>query len=234
MIKKSLTVFVFLLSFVVNANAKGVFTVYSEPYTYPSTPIVNYAQNNQFLMGKWKAVKGARSLGGEKDRKVHSSVRLIDSRGSFPSLPTAVHRLNQKTYSLNDMIKLVILKRVSRSAKIKKSNNRTNVANVTTAKKTLILTLYYPLDIYTLTPRQKVLLISKLKSYKSKKLYVEGYTDCAGSREYNNVLARKRAENVAQFLNRHGFNAVVLPSFGKYHTLKTAKESRRVEIYVEK
>ena len=128
------------------------------------------------------------------------------------------------------MIKYIILKKVMRI----ENKRQNNIHQYKNTKKTLILTLYYPLNIYALTPEQKVFLLAKLRHFKDKKLYIEGYTDCRGSKKYNNTLAQKRAKTVVVFLNKHGFKSVGMPSFGKYHTLKTAKKSRRVEVYVEK
>ena len=206
-----------------NAYA-GTLTVYSTPYTYHSS-VVSYAQANQFVIGKYSK-KG-----------IKKAAKPVISRGS-PPLPTAVHRFSVNSYSLNDMIKYLILKRVAnmegRAAvqhrpspphrkRVKKSN-----------QKVLILTLHYPINVYTLTRRQKAILLSKLKPFKNKKIYVEGYTDCSGTKRYNDWLANKRAKTVVSFLRKLGYSAVELPSYGKYHTLKTAEESRRVEIYVEK
>ena len=208
-----------------NAHAE-TFTIYSIPYTYHSD-IVSYAQTDQFVMGRY----------------YRTPVKPVNSRG-LPPLPTAVHRFNQSRFTLNDMIKYMILRRVAgiegrsrtpvrrRSAVVNKSLVIGSI--VIQHSKFRILTLHYPLNVYTLTPQQKVLLIAKLRPFKGRKLYVEGYTDYSGTKKYNDWLAKERAEAVVAFLNRHGFKAVELPSYGKYRMLKTAQESRRVEVYVEK
>ena len=217
----------------------GTLTIYSTPYTYHSD-IVNYAQTDQFVIGKTNHKKAAKP---------------IISRGS-PPLPTAVHRFSTNIYSLNAMIKYLVLKRVAsmegrsrtpvrhRPAVVNKSLVVRQIVNGYQLNgysqssihnsKFLILTLHYPINVYTLTLKQKAVLLSKLKPFKDKKLYIEGYTDCIGTKKYNDRLARERAKAVVVFLKKHGYKAVELPSFGKYHTLKTAEESRRVEIYVEK
>lgn len=181
-------------------------TIYSTPYTYNAN-IVRYAQTNQFVIGV----------------PPKQNTKLINSRGR-PLLPTAVHRIGSTT--LNNLLKYAILQRVSETEGHVKPQRH--------LKKVVAYVLHYPLNAYALTTKQKVSLLSKLKPFKGKRLYVEGYTDCSGSKKYNNKLAKQRAEAVVAFLNKHGFKATELPSYGKYHTLKTAKKSRRVEVYVEK
>ena len=92
--------------------------------------------------------------------------------------------------------------------------------------------VHYPIDVYTLTSDQEAHLLGKLQHYKNRLLYIEGFTDCTGSREYNDKLANNRAKTVAEFLKKHDFKVKVLPSYGKYHTLRTDEESRRTVIYV--
>ena len=186
-------------------NAHAV-TVYNTPYTYAAN-IVRYAQTYQFVIGTPPKQKA----------------RLVNSRG-YPLLPTAVHRTGSTT--LNNLLKLAILQRVAETeGHIKPQHHSETV---------VACVLHYPLNVYVLTAKQKVLLLSKLRPFKGRKLYVEGYTDCKGGKKYNDKLANQRAEAVVAFLNEHGFKAVKLPSYGKYDTLKTAKQSRRVEVYVEK
>ena len=240
-------VVLFLTFLSLNAHA-GVLTIYNTPYTYNAN-VVNYAQSNQFIIGKPKPTDRVHAdtklvepyqrvwhrLGsGSSDRR---TVKPVNSRGR-PPLPTAVHRFNvarhqtpiANHHSLSSMIKYMILKKVMRV----ENRSRAGVHQRKDAKKTLVLTLHYPLNVYALTPGQKVFLLAKLRHFKDKKLYVEGYTDLKGSKKYNNHLARDRAKTVVAFLNKHGFKAVEMPSFGKYHILKTAKKSRRVEIYAKK
>ncbi len=216
-----ISLIVLLLSVLsLNAHA-GAFTIYSIPYTYRSD-IVSYAQTDQFVMGRY----------------YRTPVRPVNSRGR-PPLPTAVRRPNRYTrFTLNDVIKYMILRRVAGIEGRAKAWHSPSLSHQKWISKdhqrTLILTLHYPINVYTLTPQQKVSLLAKLRLFKDKKLYVEGYTDCSGTKAYNDKLAKLRAEAVVKFLNKHGFKAVELTSYGKYHTLKTAKQSRRVEIYVEK
>ncbi len=221
--------FVILLVMVLSLNAHaGQVLIYNAPYTY-SPDIVKYAQSNQFIIGKYHK----------------HNIKPVNSRG-LPPLPTAVRRFNiahhqspvtihqplttihhsltTNHHSLSSMIKHIILREAISRNGVYKQNK----------PKTLVLTLYYPLNIYALTPKQKVFLLAGLRHFKGEKLYIEGYTDCSGTKKYNNKLADKRAKAVVGFLNKHGFKAVKMPSFGKYHTLKTAKESRRVEIYAKK
>lgn len=93
----------------------------------------------------------------------------------------------------------------------------------------ILAVVHYPLNAYLLTKKDKEHLMKKLKNYKGI-LYVRGFTDCSGSKKYNDILAEKRAEEVSNFLRKHGFRVVVLKSIGKCCTLETADESRRVEI----
>ena len=65
------------------------------------------------------------------------------------------------------------------------------------------------------------------------KLYVTGYTDSKGSKQYNEVLAGKRALGVAKVLKKREYNNVIVEAKGKccYAELNTEDaKNRRVEI----
>ncbi len=206
---------IFFFILVLSANA-GTITIYNAPYTYQSD-IVDYATTNTFIIGIPPEVK--LSAKAKPSTKVKLSGYIKNKKQSlksrrYPSLPAAFQGFN------GSLVKNILI----RSMGIKEKP----------VSKSLILTIYYPLNVYKLTSRQEALLISKLARYKNKKLYIEGYTDCSGSREYNNKLAQKRADTVILFLKKHGYKAVKIPSYGNYHTLKAAKLSRRTEVYAER
>ena len=203
----SLSLAFFMVS---NVFALGV---YQERYTYPDTPVVRYATTSQFLIEKGGFSYGCRSLMGGRPS---------------PPAPVRESRMNVNLSSL--IVKSFIAKVLSRyeghKEKTKKAKNGKGVSMKEVA------VVHYPIDVYTLTDKQESELIGELQKYKNRLLYVEGFTDCSGTRAYNNELANERAKSVAGFLKKHGFRVKTLPSWGKYQTLKTDEASRRTVVYV--
>jgi outer membrane protein OmpA-like peptidoglycan-associated protein len=78
------------------------------------------------------------------------------------------------------------------------------------------------------------------KKYNDTTLEVEGHTDSIGSAEYNRSLSRRRANNVADYLNDHGVRQSRLDIVGRGESDPIASNStssgrqrnRRVEIHV--
>ncbi|GEM_PF-4535820 len=87
------------------------------------------------------------------------------------------------------------------------------------------LNIYFPFDSYQINRAGKKLLDEFAKT--SKEATVEGFTDCTGSHQYNDILAKKRAESVASYLRKKGVKVLVKTSYGKYLTEKSDKASRR-------
>jgi len=96
------------------------------------------------------------------------------------------------------------------------------------------LNIYFDFDSYKINNKEKQLLDKFAQTNKNKKVTVEGFTDCTGSRSYNNTLAAKRAETVAKYLRRKGVKVTVKTSYGKYLTEKSDKASRRTIIIAKK
>ncbi len=200
-------IFIIITVLFLNAHAHaGILTIYNTPYKYNSN-LVNYIRTEQFVIGEYKPASPANSH-------------------RVSPLPATVGRTNVAN-TFNNMLKNTMLKNINRAqGENNLMQSRNNLTNV--------LTLHYPLNVYSLNTNQKLSLITRLISYKNEILFIEGYTDCSGTRSYNDMLAHERAETVANFLVQHGYKVAQLPSYGKYHTLKTASESRRIAIYVEK
>ena len=63
---------------------------------------------------------------------------------------------------------------------------------------------------------------------------IEGYADAQGDAIYNDQLAKRRSEQVANRLGQEGvdMSRVIVKSYGAERVKKTHPESRRVEIYI--
>ena len=79
-------------------------------------------------------------------------------------------------------------------------------------------------------------LVAEVKSHKNVSVSVEGYTCDLGSQAHNDILAKKRAETVAAYLEKDGIHPARVTAAGKccYTTEDPLRRSlnRRVEITV--
>lgn len=64
---------------------------------------------------------------------------------------------------------------------------------------------------------------------------VAGYTDESGRVSYNEALSRRRAEQVKQYLIKHGVPAshIVVVGMGPTHKYPTARQNRRADVHLE-
>jgi len=80
---------------------------------------------------------------------------------------------------------------------------RQQVSNLDDYKQVADLTVPFAFNKYTLTPKDREDLDNMVASASKNKRYfiaVEGFTDRTGSRQYNEVLSRKRADAVTEYL----------------------------------
>ncbi|MBV6504804.1 MAG: hypothetical protein ILNGONEN_00357 [Syntrophorhabdaceae bacterium] len=102
--------------------------------------------------------------------------------------------------------------------------------------KNKVAVVRFGFDKHDLTDKEK----SKLKSAKDKMLdknvSIVGYTDKIGSKNYNDILAQKRAESVASCIRREGIEPSHVEGKGKccYVSETDQSENRRVEVLVIK
>ena len=79
--------------------------------------------------------------------------------------------------------------------------------------------IYFPFDRWALTEEERKSLSASadfLKGHPKAHLFIEGYCDERGSRDYNLVLGEKRAKEARQFLMDLGIhNTVSIKSYGK-------------------
>ena len=95
------------------------------------------------------------------------------------------------------------------------------------------ITAYFPFDSHTLSETERKKVINALADMKGREVSVKGYTSIEGSKPYNDVLASKRAEEVAGLLHENRIDPLV-GSKGKCCYISYNQESnRRVEITIE-
>lgn len=97
-----------------------------------------------------------------------------------------------------------------------------------------IATVFFAFDEYNISPEGYEKLKDIVLDYEDNKkpaLKITGYTDCVGSKQYNDMLALKRAMTVAGYLQRHGFDTAV-EGKGDCCFKKTEELSRRAEVEI--
>jgi len=98
----------------------------------------------------------------------------------------------------------------------------------------VIATVFFAFDEYNISPEGYEKLKNIVLDYEDNKkpaLKITGYTDCVGSKQYNDMLALKRAMAVAGYLQRHGFDTAV-EGKGDCCFKETEELSRRAEIEI--
>lgn len=98
----------------------------------------------------------------------------------------------------------------------------------------ILTTVYFAFDEYNISPEGYEKLKKIVLKYKDKEkpsLKITGYTDCVGGKEYNDMLALKRAMTVAGYFKTKGFDAVV-EGKGDCCFKETEELSRRVEVHI--
>jgi OOP family OmpA-OmpF porin len=121
---------------------------------------------------------------------------------------------------------------------------RQQVSNLDDYKQVADLTIPFAFNKYTLTPKDREDLDNMVANASKNKRYfiaVEGFTDRTGSRQYNEVLSRKRADAVTAYLvAKHDIPIYRIHMIGlgeekpvdDGHTRAARAKNRRVEIKV--
>lgn len=124
------------------------------------------------------------------------------------------------------------------------SNLRQVVANLDDYKQVADLTIPFAFNKYALTAKDREDLDNMVASASKNKRYfiaVEGFTDRTGSRQYNEVLSRKRADAVTEYLvAKHDIPIYRIHMIGlgeekpvdDGHTRAARAKNRRVEIKI--
>ena len=219
----------FIAGFVSISSISHALGIYQESFTYRNTPIVSYATTEQFVIEKGGLSHGCRSLRRlSPPAPIRKSIKRHPLSLQTPKTPASLFSGGSVKSLLVASLRMHGVKfGTGRIVKQKRKRKRRRVSGMRE-----VTVIHYPAGEYTLTDEQKTHLIGSLQKYKNRLLYIEGFTDCNGSREYNDKLAENRAEAVASFLKKHGFKVRVMPSYGKYHTLRTDEDSRRTVVYV--
>lgn len=123
-------------------------------------------------------------------------------------------------------------------------NLRQVVSNLDDYKQVADLTVPFAFNKYTLTPKDREDLDNMVGTASKNKRYfiaVEGFTDSTGSREYNEMLSRRRADAVTEYLvAKHDIPIYRIHMIGlgkdkpldDGHTRAARAKNRRVEIKV--
>ncbi len=112
-------------------------------------------------------------------------------------------------------------------------------------KKITVNNLFFDFGEHSLKPQSFLelkRLVKFLENNKKYKVIIEGHTDNIGTKEFNKQLSLKRAESVANYLEKHGFNKEMLEIKGYGYSKpfksnssdKNRAKNRRVEISFKK
>jgi len=120
--------------------------------------------------------------------------------------------------------------------KVLSENGAGSADNKTLAEKqnNLLATIYFAFDEYNISPGGYEKLKEIILKYQDKNkptLKITGYTDCVGSKEYNDMLALKRAMTVAGYFKTKGFDTTVVGK-GDCCFERTEELSRRAEVEI--
>ncbi|MBC8033924.1 MAG: OmpA family protein [Chitinophagaceae bacterium] len=110
--------------------------------------------------------------------------------------------------------------------------------NLPAAEKSIV---YFYYDSYSLSSSAFTVVdqvIQRMKEDKTLNVHLKGYTDLAGSEQYNLPLSKKRAQMVLDYMNSRGITAdrIILSHYGKENPVidsvdpKSAWQNRRCEI----
>src|SRR5690606_15485358 len=110
--------------------------------------------------------------------------------------------------------------------------------NLPLAEKSIV---YFYYDSYSLTSTAFSIVdkvVQKMKENKSLNVHLKGYTDLAGSEQYNLPLSKKRAQMVFDYMNSRGITAdrIVMSHYGKENPVinsvdpSSAWQNRRCEM----
>ena len=105
--------------------------------------------------------------------------------------------------------------------------------------RTLLASVYFPLNSVLLLPSEKIILIDLLAQVRGKRLLFAGFTDRLGDKDTNTLLAYRRARAVKAFFLKTGLDPANLFAAAKGHccyknngkTPTGRRQNRRVEIY---
>jgi len=117
------------------------------------------------------------------------------------------------------------------------SKNETSSKNNETLaeeQNNLLATVYFAFDEYNISPEGYEKLKEIILKYQDKNkptLKITGYTDCVGGKEYNDMLALKRAMTVAGYFKTKGFDTTV-EGKGDCCFKRTEGLSRRAEVEI--
>jgi outer membrane protein OmpA-like peptidoglycan-associated protein len=92
--------------------------------------------------------------------------------------------------------------------------------------------IFFPIDKHAITNAEKDQIEQYISCLKDIKVRVTGYTCKRGTQRYNEVLAIKRAQGVAEYLVKRGINIAEVVGKGGEYISKVNKNNRRVEIEV--
>ena len=120
--------------------------------------------------------------------------------------------------------------------KVLSENGAGSADNKTLAEEqnNLLTTVYFAFDEYNISPGGYEKLKEIILKYQDKNkptLKISGYTDCVGSKEYNDMLALKRAMTVAGYFKTKGFDTAV-EGKGDCCFKRTEELSRRAEVEI--
>jgi len=120
--------------------------------------------------------------------------------------------------------------------KVLSENGAGSADNKTLAEEqnNLLTTVYFAFDEYNISPGGYEKLKEIILKYQDKNkptLKISGYTDCVGSKEYNDMLALKRAMTVAGYFKTKGFDTTVVGK-GDCCFERTEELSRRAEVEI--
>jgi len=100
-----------------------------------------------------------------------------------------------------------------------------------------IVEVHFNFDSYKLVRTEEEKLVKELDSLKKDgflRVKVWGYADLTGKTRYNLWLSRKRAEVVAEFLRKHGFEVIEVKGLGELDKDNVLCLNRKVVITFEK
>jgi len=152
----------------------------------------------------------------------------IEGGKSIKSNPFALMKAGKPSYTGEQTEK----KRTDVS--IQKNNSETK--QFAAEDNATLATVYFAFDEYNISPEGYEKLKEIVFYYKDKEkptLKIIGYTDHVGTKEYNDMLALKRAMAVAGYFKVHGFDTVV-EGKGSCCFKETEELSRRAEIEIKR
>lgn len=151
----------------------------------------------------------------------------IEERKSIKNNPFALMKAGKPSYTGEQTEK--------KRADVSIEKNNSEEKQLSTGDKAILTTVYFAFDEYNISPEGYEKLKEIVLNYKDKEkpaLKIIGYTDHVGTKEYNDMLALKRAMAVAGYFKVHGFDTVVVEGKGSCCFKETGELSRRAEIEI--